>query len=186
LLNTTDRAFRLVVSDNPLAGVFRTEILARIAAFALGRESIQRFAFRTVSQTGIHYREGPLSESATPQPRHAPQAGDRFPWLHLELTPGGPVEDLFQKLDDTVFNLLVIGQPADAAASLADELVRVHAIPAGPSNDQELTRAEIPRPSYYLLRPDGHVGLCGARFDGSTVERYLTERLGLGAGARPA
>ena len=60
------------------------EVIARIAAFAMRREAIQRFAFRTVSQTGIHYRQSPLSESAAPQPRHAPQAGDRFPWLQLE------------------------------------------------------------------------------------------------------
>ncbi len=186
LLSTTDQAFRIVVSDNPLAGLLRTQVIARIAAFAMRREAIQRFAFRTISQTGIHYRESPLSESAAPQPRHAPQAGDRFPWLHLELTPGGPVEDLFEKLDDTVFNLLVIGQPADAAASLAGELVRVHAIPAGSPNEQQLARAEIPRPSFYLLRPDGHVGLCGARFELATVERYLTERLGIAAGGRPA
>ena len=98
LLNTTDRAFRLVVSDNPLAGVFRTEILARIAAFAMSRESIQRFAFRTVSQTGLEYREGPLSESLESVPDDAPHAGDRFPWLHLKFAPGGPVEDLVRAI----------------------------------------------------------------------------------------
>src|SRR5205809_1034650 len=63
LLNTTDRAFRLVVSDNPFAGLLRTQILARIVASAMRRESIQRFAFRVVSQTGIHYRESHLSQS---------------------------------------------------------------------------------------------------------------------------
>ena len=89
-------------------------------------------------------------------------------------------------LDDTVWNLLVIGQPADAAAPLASELVHVQAIPAEPGNEQEQERAGIPRPSYYLLRPDGHIGLCGARFDAATVERYLTERLGISAGGRPA
>ena len=41
LLNTTDRAFKLVVADNWLAGLFRTKILARIAAFALSRKAIQ-------------------------------------------------------------------------------------------------------------------------------------------------
>src|SRR4029077_7788506 len=35
LLNTTDRGFRLIVSDNWLAGLFRTKILARIGAFAM-------------------------------------------------------------------------------------------------------------------------------------------------------
>ena len=42
LLDTTDRAFRLVVSDSWLAGLLRTKILARIAAFAMGLERIQR------------------------------------------------------------------------------------------------------------------------------------------------
>src|SRR5436190_10286112 len=48
LLDTTDRGFRLVVSDNPLAGIFRTEILARIMAFAMRRKWIQRRAFRVI------------------------------------------------------------------------------------------------------------------------------------------
>jgi len=63
LLDTTDRAFRLVVSDNPLAGLFRTQILARIMAFGMRRKWVQRRAFRIVSQTGIHYRSSPLSQS---------------------------------------------------------------------------------------------------------------------------
>ena len=41
LLNTTDRAFRLVVSDSPLAGLIRTKILARIAAFAMSLKPVQ-------------------------------------------------------------------------------------------------------------------------------------------------
>ena len=85
LLATTDRAFRLVVSDSRLAGLLRTQVLARIAAFAMSRERVQRLAFRTVSQTGIHYREGPLSASLDDLPTEAPHAGDRFPWLQLQL-----------------------------------------------------------------------------------------------------
>jgi hypothetical protein len=178
LLDTTDRAFRLVVSDNPLAGVFRTEILARIAAFALSRESIQRFAFRTVSQTGLEYREGPLSESLESLPDGAPHAGDRFPWLYLKFVPGGPVEDSFQRFDDMHLNLIVIGQPAPGALPVGD-LLRMHEIPADQDNERELARARIPHPSFYLLRPDGHVGLCGARLEVPTVQRYIADRLGI-------
>jgi hypothetical protein len=83
----------------------------RIAAFD-GLERIREFAFRTVSQTGIHYPASSLSESLSGLPKGAPRAGDRFPWLRLKLRPSGPVEDLFEKLDDTQFNLIVIGQPA--------------------------------------------------------------------------
>ncbi len=63
LLSTTDRAFSLIVSDSWLAGLFRTRILAKIMALAMGLDRVQKLAFRTISQTGIHYRNSPLSET---------------------------------------------------------------------------------------------------------------------------
>ena len=60
-------------------------------------------------------------------------------------------------------------------------LVRVHVVPADPVNDAELARARIPQPSFYLLRPDGHVGLSGAHLDAAVVKRYLSETLRLAA-----
>lgn len=180
LLNTTDRAFRLVVSDSPLAGLFRTKILARIAAFAMSRQRIQRIAFRTVSQIGIHYRTSPLSTSLDGLPADAPRAGDRFPWLTLKFRADGPAEDSFRLIDDTRFNLLLIGQPALPAGALnLGDLLRVHTITSDPVNDAELARARIPRPSFYLLRPDGHVGLRGVRLEVAAVKRYVFERLRL-------
>ena len=179
LLETTDRAFRLVVSDSWLAGLLRTKILARIAAFAMGFERAQKLAFRTVSQTAIEYRKSALSRSLGKMPANAPQAGDRFPWLRLKLGAGGPVEDLFQKFDDLGFDLVVAGQSLPAGAGALGPLVRVHEIPADPANDAELARAGIPQPSFYLLRPDGHVGLCGDRLDVDAVRRYLDETLRL-------
>ena len=182
LLNTTDRAFRLIVSDSWLAGLLRTQILARVAAFALSRERIQRFAFRVVSQTGIHYRKSPLSITLDELPQTAPRAGDRFPWLRLKFRPEGSIEDLFEILDDTRFALIVIAQPSPSREALAlGDLLQIHTIPADPVNDVELARAQIPRPSFYLLRPDGHVGICGARMETARVARYLSESLGLDA-----
>jgi len=178
LLNTTDRAFRLVVSDNWLAGFLRMQILARIAAFAMSRERIQKAAFRVVSQIGIHYRGSSLSKSVEVPPRGAPQAGDRFPWLQLKFSENGPVEDLFEKLDDTRLNLVVIGQPSVPQESFClGNLLHAHVIPIDPVNDAELARAHLPHPSFYLVRPDGHVGLCGGRLEGDAVKRYLTEEL---------
>jgi 2-polyprenyl-6-methoxyphenol hydroxylase-like FAD-dependent oxidoreductase len=185
LLNTTDRAFRLVVSDGWLAGVLRTKILARIAAFAMSRERIQRFAFRVISQTGIRYRTSALSASLEGWPDGAPRGGDRFPWLQLVFGAGAP-EDLFEKLDDTRVTLIVIGQPAPPEDALGlGDLLRLLAIPGHPDNDAELARVRIPRPSFYLLRPDGHVGLCGARADAGVIARYVTERLRLTPSIRP-
>jgi hypothetical protein len=180
LLNTTDRAFRLIVSTNWMAGLLRTRIVPRLAATAMTLERVRKLAFRTLSQTGIHYPDSNLSKTLDGLPEGAPRGGDRFPWLRLKFRADGPVEDLFEQLDDTRFTLLVIGQPAPAEAAMNfGDLLRIHVIPVDPVNEAELTRAHISRPSFYLLRPDGHVGLCGVRPETAAVASYVSERLGL-------
>src|SRR5262249_18849076 len=140
LLHTTDRGFRLIVSDNWLAGLMRTEVLARVAAFAMSRKGVQRTAFRTVSQTGIHYRDSELSAGKLPE--DAPEAGDRFPWLKLTWDFGGETQDTFQALDDTKFNLVLFGQAAGTQSRrmLNGELLRIHVVPRDPANNAELAR----------------------------------------------
>jgi len=181
LLSTTDRAFSLVVADSWLAGLFRTRVVPKIMAFLMGLNWVQRLVFRTISQIGIRYRNSSLSETLAGLPEAAPRAGDRFPWLRLKFRPNGPTEDLFGKLDDTRFNLIVVGQASPpGGVSELGEMVRIHEVPSDPANDRELTRAQVPRPSFYLLRPDGHVGLAGTRWDGAAATRYLSERLHFG------
>ena len=180
LLRTTDRAFQLVVSEGWLAGLFRTKIMARVAAFAMSIERVRKLAFRTISQIGIRYRDSALSQTLADLPVSAPVAGDRFPWLKLRFDRSGAVEDLFERLDDTRFNLLVMGQTAPAAA--VDEL-RVHLVPDDAANSRELARAGITGPAFYLLRPDGHVALCGTHFDPELAIRYFS-RIGLRPAAR--
>src|SRR5262249_10322018 len=102
LLETTDRAFNLIVSKSWLAGMFRTRIIARLAALAMKTRRGRKLAFQTLSQTGIQYRESPLSQTLAASAQ-APHAGDRFPWLHLAFRTDGPLEDVFQKMDDTRF-----------------------------------------------------------------------------------
>jgi 2-polyprenyl-6-methoxyphenol hydroxylase-like FAD-dependent oxidoreductase len=184
LLSTTDRAFSLIVSDSRLAGLLRTRVLARMMAFAMRFGGVQKLAFLTVSQTGICYPNSRLSEMLPGLPETSPRAGDRFPWLHLKLLPDGPVDDLFAKLDDTRFTLIVIGQSAPAAGlpNLGD-LLRIYAIHDDASNERELARARIPRPSFYLLRPDGYVGLAGGQLEATSVVRYITERVHFGIGS---
>jgi flavin-dependent dehydrogenase len=180
LLRTTDRAFAVIVSDKRLAGLFRTRVMAKIMALAMRRRRIRELAFRTISQTGIRYRNSSLSKTLPGLPDAAPRAGDRFPWLRLKLSPNGPVEDFFESLDDTRFTLVLIGQsiPPGGVPRL-DDLLRTYEVPNDPANDRELARANIPRPAFYLLRPDGHVGLAGTRLEAAAVTHYLSEQLDL-------
>src|SRR6185436_16240815 len=129
LLNTTDRAFRLLVSKSRIAGLFRTRIMTRIVATAMKTRRARRLAFMTLSQTGIQYRRSPLSRTIAAN-AEGPQAGDRFPWLQLVFRAGGPREDVFQKMDDTRFTLFVFGQAGPPAGIAAfRDLVDVHVIP---------------------------------------------------------
>ena len=112
-------------------------------------------------------------------PKRAPQAGDRFPWVKLQIEPGRAVQDLFQALDDTRFNLLVFGQAAPALPEL-EGLVRVHEIPISAANEAELARAHVPHTAFYLVRPDGHVGLCGRVVEADAVRRYWRRRIAVG------
>lgn len=176
LLETTDRAFRFVVSDSWLAGLVRTRIAAKVASFAMRSATVRRAAFQTVSMLGISYPASPLSKAVGTLPKTAPQPGARFPWLLATLTPGGPRRDVFEVLDDTRFNLVVVGQPAPSAGDLGlGDLVQVHAIPGDGDNAAALAAAGIPAPSFYLLRPDGHVGLAGTRMDVAAVRRWFAD-----------
>ena len=91
----------------------------------------------------------------------------------------GP-QDLFEKLADTQFNLLLMAQSVPPAGAVDfGDLLHTHPIPDTDENDAELQRVRIAGPAFYLLRPDGHVGLCGSRLDANAVSRYLAERVHL-------
>jgi hypothetical protein len=175
LLETTDRAFKLLVSKSWLAGIFRTRVMATIVAQAMKRQRARRLAFMTLSQTGIRYRQSPLSRTMAAAPE-APHAGDRFPWLQLAFRAGGAQEDLFEKMGDMRFTLLVVGQrpPASTVAGFED-LVNVIAVPRTPQNDAALAVASIDGPAWYLIRPDGYVALAGARFDETDVRLWFAD-----------
>lgn len=180
LLSTTDRMFTLIVSENPLVALFRTRILVRIMALVMRLRAAQRLAFRTISQTGIHYRGSSLAETAPGFPADAPRGGDRFPWLQLAFEPDEPVESVYGRIDDTKFTLILVGQPVPAGGlpKMAG-LLQVLAVPENPANEAELARKRIPSPSFYLVRPDGHVGLAGAELDVGALQHYAATQLRL-------
>jgi hypothetical protein len=75
--------------------------------------------------------------------------------------------------------LLVFGDDTAAVApshTLGDGL-HTEVVPPDADNDAALAQAHVPRPSFYVLRPDGHVGLCGPRVDSDALARYFSTAL---------
>jgi hypothetical protein len=181
LLRTTDRLFTMLVSDGRVPALVRTHVLPRALAFAMKQPRIRTLAFRTISQIGIRYRHSSLSRTVGGRAENGPHAGDRFPWIQLAFEAGGPRRDLFERFDDTRFHLLVFGQPeagAEVARQLKDGAVCVDStvVPADAVDGAALTRVGITQPSFFLLRPDGHIGLAGDRLDIEAIRRYLAEK----------
>src|SRR5262249_6976856 len=77
LVATTDRAFTLITKRGAFAQWVRTGLVPRVFPWLFRLPAVRRFAFRTVSQIGIHYRGSPLSVGAA----GAVHGGDRLSWV---------------------------------------------------------------------------------------------------------
>ncbi len=85
---------------------------------------------------------------------------------------------MFSACDDLHFHLLLFGQaPPACHGGDVPACVRVHVIEEHAHNTRERERAKIASPSFYLLRPDGHVGLAGGLLEPGVVARYLSDRV---------
>ena len=75
--------------------------------------SVRRWLFRTVSQTGVNYRNSPLSVGTAGGVR----GGDRLPWFGT-----GAVTDNFTPLTSLTWQVHVYGELRSGLAAVCDEL----------------------------------------------------------------
>jgi 2-polyprenyl-6-methoxyphenol hydroxylase-like FAD-dependent oxidoreductase len=173
LVATTDRAFTLVTKQGVLARWVRTRLVPRISPWMFRFAAVRRFMFRTVSQTGVNYRNSPLSVGAA----GAVRAGDRLPWVETE--PGG---DNFAPLASLTWQVHVYGEPRQGLAEVCAELqLPLHAFPWRP----QMQRAGLRRAAVYLVRPDGYIALADPHADPKRLRDYFNAA-GHGRLVRPA
>src|SRR5262249_17911756 len=147
LVATTDRAFTLVTKQGVFARWVRTRLVPLIAPLLLRLAPVRRFLFRTVSQTGVNYRNSPLSVGAA----GAGRGGARLPWVET-----GPGQDNFAPLASLTWQVHVYGQPRPGVAEVCAELqLPLHLF----EWRRGTRRAGLLRAALYLVRPDGHVAL---------------------------
>ena len=186
LVDTTDRAFTLAVSPSLMARLFRTHVAARVLSRLMRVEAVRKLAFRTISQTGIRYRNSSASRNDGTGAQAAVHAGDRLPWLRLRLNDGG-VHDVYTWLRDGTFHLLLFAPDAELVATArawaaANAIpVRLQVVPADAHNASEWAQHGIAIPCAWLARPDGYLGWCGAASDAAllaqALQNYFTQCL---------
>jgi hypothetical protein len=170
LVATTDRAFQVVTSNTPRARFMRTKVVPRLMPFLFSFKAMQRFMFRTISQTSIRYRESALSSGSAGRVA----AGDRLPWIAPENAGDAGAmrngNDNFAPLRALDWQLHVYGV---ASAGLREAVSRagfaLHEFPWRGA----MAAKGLARDAAYLVRPDGYVGWAGT--DAGALARYVAD-----------
>jgi hypothetical protein len=162
LVATTDRVFQFITRTGPLAALVRIHVAPQVISAAFRLPAVQRFLFRTISQTAIQYRKSDLSEGRAGRVR----GGDRLPWVEAEPNNFAPLASLDWQVH--VYGTATHG----LAASCASRGLRLHVFPWSRS----AAREGLARDASYLVRPDGHVALADPFHSPARLERYLDAR----------
>jgi 2-polyprenyl-6-methoxyphenol hydroxylase-like FAD-dependent oxidoreductase len=165
LVATTDRVFTAVTSPGRLARLIRIAVAPRLFPLLTRTRAFRRFAFRTVSQTVVHYRTSPLSQGRAGRLR----GGDRLPWIVTgESGPTPP--DNFAPLTTLDWQVHVYGEPSpEIEYACRGSGVPCHAFPWRPA----MARSGLKRDASYLVRPDGYIGLADPAARADTLIAYL-------------
>jgi 2-polyprenyl-6-methoxyphenol hydroxylase-like FAD-dependent oxidoreductase len=163
LVATTDRAFSFATAEGRLADFVRTRIAPVVIPAAFAFEAVRRFAFRTVSQIMLNYREGPLSRGVA----GSIHGGDRLPWAAIDGA------DNFASLNAMDWQVHVYGSANSAlTAWCARQNVPLHAF----AWRSEYERAGLARDALYLLRPDSYVALADTSGAPAVLDHYFADR----------
>jgi 2-polyprenyl-6-methoxyphenol hydroxylase-like FAD-dependent oxidoreductase len=162
LVATTDRVFTFATGEGDLAEFVRTHIAPIVIPAAFSFEAVRKFAFRTVSQTMLNYRGGPLSRGQAGRVR----GGDRLPWVKINGA------DNFAPLTAMDWQIHVYGAASpEITAWCAKRGLPLHMF----DWQAECETAGLARDAAYLIRPDTYVALADASGSAGALTRYFTE-----------
>ena len=155
-------------SRNPVIGLARRHG-ARLAAPLLSLATpLARFGLRVLGQLSYAYGRGPAAQDATPRLPHPPRPGQRLG--DATVTIDGRVGSLHQCLASPGMHLLLAGfpvrhSPPDLEMVSDLRMVKVHHLDTLPDGATGT--------GYFLVRPDGYIGLRGGGPDLTPLHRFL-------------
>jgi len=168
LLKTTDRFFNFVASPEPVLTYLRMHVFPYIAGVAFSIDAVKKFVFPRISQIGINYRHGSLSEHAGDDGIDV-KAGDRLPYFQVD------GRSIFDRLREPRFHLLNFldgkgEQKTEDLNGSFDSIVDRQTVPLYP-HVAELFGVD--KSFNVLLRPDNYIGLISQDPSLAPIEDYL-------------
>ena len=170
LTRSTDRMFQFLASSEWFLAFLRTNVLPSMAKYILSLDSARNFVFTLISQIGINYRHGSLSQHAGDE-NFTVKAGDRMPYFLID------GQSVYDRLQAPKFHLLVFSAEKNDYQSLAAglesqyaELVDFHELPLDP----QVAKAFGTDLSFsVLLRPDNYIGYLSTEVSLNALSLYL-------------
>ena len=168
LLKTTDRFFSFVASPEPVLSYLRLHVFPYIAGVAFSIDAVKKFVFPRISQIGINYRNGSLSEHAGDDGIHV-RAGDRLPYF---LSDG---QSVFDRLREPRFHLLTFAdgkaeQNSEDLDKSFDSIIDRQTVPLYP-HIAELFGVD--KSFNVLLRPDNYIAMISHGSSLTPIDDYL-------------
>ncbi|GAB2694800.1 FAD-dependent monooxygenase [Mucilaginibacter koreensis] len=187
LLQTTDRAFNLITSNNLFTGLFKKLALPYLLSWLWKKEHVKKNFFARISQTGIQYRNSKLSLHLSQA--GTVKAGDRLPYLKIYDEKKKQDTDLHAWCSKPGFTLITMGPLKEQELfSFAKWITQGYSsylnffhLPPSAKNLEVFDRFEIKQGHVKALvvRPDMYIGLLSDMADVETVRTYLRDVVGV-------
>ncbi len=176
LVKSTDRAFSMIVSKNPLVRFLRLNLFPSIFKTVTTQDNIRAFAFKRVSQIGINYRDSSINRDHKTDrfDSKAPKAGDRFPYIETDASnsfkwlSGTAFKALYfftQRKEDTIVRLKNYFDLADLEIELLQFDKERYA--------EYFEGLGIQDEGFFIVRPDMYIGYRSGGVDLMDLEVYF-------------
>ena len=179
---TTDHIFNMLTSESLINKTFRAYlfpfIIKTFFPIIEKRNLISHYIFKSVSQTGIHYRESTLSykPSISFFPAFNLRPGDRLPYLLIN--ENGNNINIQEKVKATGFHLFIFSKnlPSDVFVKKIEKYRNVltsEIILKSEQNKSLCKSIGIKQKGFLLVRPDLHIAFQSDTLNFKQLEKYL-------------
>jgi 2-polyprenyl-6-methoxyphenol hydroxylase-like FAD-dependent oxidoreductase len=187
LLNTTDKAFNIVMSKSWVTRIYRKWIMPNILKLAWKSKRIKTFFFKVVSQIGISYRDSNINVHLSKSTKV--KAGDRVPYLKVYDEKKETETDLHEWCAKPGFTLIVFGKfdemflftIARWITNKYPGLLNFFYLPPSGKNVDvfDAFDADPHRQMAIVVRPDMHIGYMNDVVDLGMLDNYLQNVTGI-------
>ncbi|PWK76610.1 2-polyprenyl-6-methoxyphenol hydroxylase-like FAD-dependent oxidoreductase [Mucilaginibacter oryzae] len=181
LLSTTDRLFKIILSQNWFISLLKHWLLPVLLKWAWAKPKLRDLFFKRVSQTGISYRDSQISLHLSQSTRI--KAGDRLPYLKVFDEKRQQETDLHEWCAKPGFTLICLGKLKELDLfTVAKWITQKYGanlnffyLPPSARNQHIFDAFDIRegQKKALIIRPDMHIGFLNDVVDIDMMDNYL-------------